>query len=308
MRRLAYAGLALAGTICASRADAATWSSGGIFLPLGHGARSHGMGGAGVTLLRDDTAVYWNPANLSWNERRSGLTVMVAEIFPGVGDGYQTLGYGRRAGAVLGDSLQSVRTGKWGYGLFYSHLGLDFDSGLWSENTIRLAGAWGFCNYASLGIATKIDWLQNDFTKGGASGFGIDLGLSALFTDHVFVALVARDVFSRVRFDNETTQDQEAQLDLGLEYLASRSWSVLGEVTSRDDLLSRTRVAVEWRERREILALRAAYTLLAGGDSRAYPSAGFGVRWERFQLDYGVSFEGDDAMGTKQRLSLQVRL
>lgn len=303
---VASAGLALG--CSAVRATAADWSSGGIFLPLGHGARAHGLGGSGVTLLRDDTAVYWNPANLTWSERRSGLTVMVAEIFPGVGDGYQTLGYGRRTGTTLGDSVQSVRTSRWGYGLFYSHLGLDFETSTWSENTIRLAGAWGFCNYASLGAATKVQWLQSDFEAGGATGFGLDLALSALVTDRLFAAFVARDVFTRVQFDTDTTQDQETQLDVGLEFLARRSLTILGEGSMRDGSFARTRFAAEWRERRNILALRGAYTFLSGGDARAYPSAGLGVRWERFQLDYGVSFEGDDAMGTKQRMSLQVRL
>jgi hypothetical protein len=286
--------------------SAAGWSAGGLFLPLGHGARAHALG-SGVALLRDDAAVYWNPANLGWSEGQ-GLTLMVAEIFPGVGDGYQTLSYGRRSSTLLGGEEQKLRPARWGYGLFYSRLGLDFDTSSWSENTARLAGSMALANYASVGMAVKILWLDSGFESGGAFGAGLDIGLSALVTERLFAALVGRDLFTRVHFDTDTYQSQAAELDLGAEYRLRPAWSLLGETAFREGGLRRANAGVEARFHDDVLALRAGWTALYTGETRSLPSAGLGVRWDRFQLDYGVSFDGDDALGTKQRLSLHVGL
>lgn len=75
------------------------------FLNIGAGARSLGMGGAGITTTADATAGYWNPARLAAIQNNPQLTLMHAEYFSGIGkydfaglalptaDGRRTLGF-----------------------------------------------------------------------------------------------------------------------------------------------------------------------------------------------------------------------
>jgi hypothetical protein len=287
---------------------ASDFSTGGIFLPLGHGGRAHALGGAGVAAERDDGAASWCPSNLAWSENRSGLTLMHAQIFPEVGSGYESLSYGRRSSRELGVKGQLLQPSRWGFGIFVGHLGLDFDTSGWSENRIQASGAFAFNNFTTVGLAVRYLGLSTDFDSGNARGGGFDLSVSTLLARRLFFALVGRDVFTRVKFDTGTWQTESPSYDMGLEYWGGSRGSAVGQVTFREGTVRRADLGLEWRAWPKVLALRGGWSMVTSGDSRSFLSAGAGFRFSRFRLDYGASFDGEDALGVKQRVSLQVGL
>jgi len=304
MRR-AHAWIVLVAAAGCGPVHAATFARGGVFMPLGHGARAHGMGGAVVASTLDDAAVAWNPASLTWIPQSAGLTLMHAELMPGVDHGYDTASFGRAAGPQLGSGDEALRPSRYGYGLLLAHLGLDLDTSSWSENALVLAGAMALENFISVGASVKYIGVSNDFADGDGRGAGIDLAATALVTDRISAALVIHDFWTRVRFDTQTWQTQPRTADLGVALRVRSAWLV--EVDTRfGQHLQSTAVGVEWEALRDLAWLRGGWTSVAIGEARGYPSAGAGLRYNRFGIDYGISFDDADALDLGQRVSLHV--
>jgi hypothetical protein len=306
MRQAAFAVVLL--TALAQPAGATDFSTGGTFLQLGHGARAHGLGGAGTVLFRDDSAVYWNAANLAWLSPRLGATFMHASILPGITDGYQTGSVAHAPGQPLGTPEQSVRPRRFGLGLFVSHLGFDFESGsTWGETVLLIGAGYAFTNFASVGLGVKGLQVSNDFESADASGAGLDLSLSVLVTDRLSAAIVGTDVWTRVRWDTSRWETLSAAMTLGFEYRLAARWTVVADVVVRESATQRLSLGGEWQAFRQLLFLRAGMTSRTPGESRNYPSFGAGVRAQRFLVDYGVSFDSDDGLETGHRFSLGIQ-
>ena len=301
------AALALACLGVASVCGASDFSTGGTFLALGHGARAHALGGAGAALLRDDSAAYWNAANLAWLTPRAGATFMHANILPGITDGYQTGSVAHAPGVLLGETQQSVRPHRYGYGIFVSHMGFDFDSGsTWGETTFLVGFGYAFSNFASVGLGLKALRVANDFVSADASGSGLDLSLSVLVTDRLSAAIVGRDVWTRVRWDTSNWETLDPAVTLGLELRPRARWVGVADVTLRESTLRRLALGVEWQAYRDLLWLRGGLTSVTPGESRTFPSFGTGVAYTRVRFDYGVSFDHEDALETGHRFSLGI--
>jgi hypothetical protein len=293
----------------ATGARGADFSTGGTFLGLGHGARAQALGGAAIALTRDDAAAYWNPANLAWLEGRPGVTLMHATLLPGIDDGYDTASFGRGAGERLGLDDQSRRPTRWGYGLFASHLGFDFESGKsWSENALQLAGACALNNYTTLGMSLKLLRASNDFESANASGAGVDLGVTFLLSDRWTASVVGRDLWTRLAWDTDKKETLTPTLTGGLEARAGRRWSAEADFGLREGRLDRVMAGLEWRPYRDLLSLRGGWTTLRAGEVRGYPSAGAGLHYDRIDVDYAASFDDADAFDIGQRVSLRIGL
>lgn len=288
-------------------AAGADFSSGGAFLNLGHGARLHGLGTAGVAMVRDDAAVYWNPANLAWVQRQNGVTLMHADILDQVDDGYDSFSFGRAAGERLGETSQLLRPTRFGYGLFISHLGFTFASGKdWSENVFQFAAAMAVNNYTSVGMGIKGLQANNDFDSADGQGVGLDLGLTVLVFDQLTAVIVGRDVWTRVHWDTGRWETLEPSVTAGFELRPARRWEVEADLSLRQGSLHTAAGGVECQVYRDLFWLRAGATFVVPGESRFYPSAGAGVRYSRLVLDYGAGFDEEDSMGIAQRVSLRV--
>jgi hypothetical protein len=296
------------GALAAAPSAASDFSTGGAFLPLGHGARAYALGGAGVALIRDDSAVYWNPANIAWASTRNGLTFMHAEILPSVNDAYNTLSYGRAVGPRLGEPGQIERPTRWGVGVFFSHMGFDFESGkTWSENLILVGGSYAVTNYASVGIGLKVLRALNDFDTANATGAGLDLGLTVVVFENLTASLVGRDVWTRVSWDTSKWETLAPAVTLGFEYRPVRRWAAVGDFILRESAVQRGAAGLEWQAFRDLLWLRAGATVVIPGGSRTYPSAGIGLHYRSFFLDYAASFDEESALETGHRASLRVQ-
>jgi hypothetical protein len=298
--------LLLLAALYAVPARGAEFSTGGSFLPLGHGARAYALGGVGVAVLRDDEAVYWNPANLAWLGSRNGVTLMHADILPGVEDGYDTVSFARTYGERLGESSQVIRPTRWGYGFFVSHLGFDFTSGAgWSESVVQGGVAIAINNFASAGLGVKGLFLSNDFDTAGATGAGFDLGVSVLLVDRITAAVVGRDVFTRVSWDTSKHETLAPSLTLGFEYRPHRRWTTEVDFMLREGAAQRAAAGLEWQVFRNLVWLRGGLTMVTPGERRTYASTGAGLAFSHFVLDYGVSFDAEDALEDGHRVSLR---
>ena len=285
----------------------ADFSSGGAFLQLGHGARLHGLGSAGVAMLRDDAAAYWNPANLAWLQRQNGVTLMHADILDQIDDGYDSFSFARAAGERLGEASQPLRPSRFGYGLFLSHLGFTFASGRdWSENVFQFAAAMAVNNYASVGMAIKGLQANNDFDNADGEGIGLDLGLTVLVFDRLTAVIVGRDVWTRVHWDTGRWETSEPVVTAGFELRPAQRWNVETDLSLRQGGLHTAAGGVECQVYRDLFWLRGGATFVVPGESRLYPSAGVGVRYSRFVLDYGAAFDEEESLGIGQRVSLRV--
>ncbi len=288
-------------------APAAEFSTGGTFLNLGHGARLHGLGTAGVALLRDDGAAYWNPANLAWIPHQNGVTLMHADILDQIDDGYDSFSFGRTAGVRLGDASQPLRPTRWGYGAFVSHLGFTFGSGNgWSENTFLFAAAMALNNFTTVGAGFKGLQAQNDFEATDGQGAGLDLALTVLVFEKLTAAVVGRDVWTRVRWDTSTWETLHPALTLGFEYRPAARWNVMADLVLRQSAVDTAALGVECQPYRDAFWVRGGITSHTPGESRIYPSAGAGVRLSRLVFDYGAAFDDDESLGVGQRVSLRV--
>ena len=293
--------------LVASPLQATEFSQGGAFLPLGHGARTHALGNAAVGLMRDDGAIYWNPANLAWLQQTTGFTFMHADLLEGMGDGYNTLSFGRATGARLGLSQQQLRPARWGYGVFLGRLGVEFPSGkTWAENTITFGVALALNNFTSIGVGLKALVANNDFESADGSGAGFDLALTVLVLERLTLAMVGRDVWTRVRWDTSTWETLKPSVTLGLELRPAPAWTSEVDFIFRQGTLQATAIGLEWETFRDLLWLRGGLYVLRPGDSRLAPSTGAGVRFSRMVLDYGVRFDEEDAQGIGHRVSLRV--
>jgi hypothetical protein len=141
---------------------------------------------------------------------------------------------------------------------------------------------------------------------GRCDGFGFDLGVSVLVKDNWFASVVWRDLYTRVSFDTETAQTLSPGLDFGVDWELHRGWSGEVDAILREGTLQRIAGGLEWRTYHELVAVRAGFTVVQTGETRTYPTAGAGLRWSHFGLDYGVSFDADDAFGLGHRFALRV--
>ena len=134
-------------------AEAGEGSRGGTFLPLGWDARGQALGGAGALLVRDEGAVYWNPANLVFLDS-PGAGIGTMQPFPGLANRYTVLsaGTGLLDRRVSRDGLVTVR--RLALAVSVSHLGLDLAGGsAWNEGTGGVSVAWSFNAYNYIGLS-----------------------------------------------------------------------------------------------------------------------------------------------------------
>jgi hypothetical protein len=286
--------------VAAGVSQAGDYSTGGTFLQLGHGARAHGLGGGGVALMRTDDAAYWNPANLAWLQKKNSITFMQASILPGIEDGYSTLTFGRGIGDRLGLETQQWRPTRGAYGLFLSHMGLQFDSGKkWSENVLKLSTALALNSYTSVGAGVKLLQANNDFESADGRGVGIDLAF-------LRAALVGRDLWTRIEWDTKTHEVVDRTFTAGVEYAIWRT-AVVADWVIRRKATERFILGAELGLFRERLVVRGAVTSLQAGEARVWPSGGVGISLANLTFDYGASFDEADALDVGHRASLRLQ-
>lgn len=270
--------------------DAGTESA----LNLGAGAKAVAMGGAGLVLVDTANSLLWNPANLAFAPAMT-ITVQHALLFGDtnhdtVAFNYPTLDYG--GGGI---AFRRMETGglerRDAFNLPAGSFGL-------MEQEATLGYAYPFLPYLAGGLSVKIHDLRLDGLESMAPG--MDLGVLFNYPGYTFHAS-GTNVFRSVRVGLSCRNAVTPVLTLAENHdRLFTNWRAgaglaLSFMPQWQDQLQ-VAVDVEKPEAAQMrLHVGLDYSLwkmvsLRGGWDQEYVSAGLGVRYQNFTLDYAVSF------------------
>lgn len=274
--------------------------TGAAFLSVGVGARAAGLGGAYTAVAEDPSALYWNPAGLSIQNRREVLA-----SYSGWADArHHFLGY-----------VQPTRWGALGMGgLFVGQNQLEGRSesrertGSFgaSDAAVFLSAARPLSPSLRTGLGVKL--IRQTIAAEEAQGYAVDVGVSFAPVHRPWrLGLAARNwgpkmSFVREKYSLPTTLGGGVSAGLGSLGLASLDvdWSPVNKQTS-------VKGGVEWAPA-SALRLRGGYTAaltnVPAGEVLSGLVWGLGVGRGAYRLDYAYT-PGND-LGSVQHLSVGV--
>ncbi len=307
MRRLILILFAL--TVCVATGARADYSEGGAFRLPGYGARAWGMGGAAIATVDDESAVSWNPAMLSLiGANTAGASYI--NLIPGATARQSQVAYAHILQRATHDDGQQTY-GRHVVGAMYTNLSLELAGGEnYSENFVRLAYAYAPDYFVSFAIAGDLFFSDSDIPGFDALGSSVDFAARLTLTEHIRVAAVARNAFSRYSFDKGQDFRKQRAFVFGASTDALQHVTVEGNLVFDHGDLARTIGGFESDYFLNVLAIRAGYALLDSGESRGIPYFGFGLRAMngRFLIHYNANLDDDKAFEDTHRFSLSVSI
>jgi len=291
---------------CAAGANAQDGSGGtrSIFA-VGAGSRAIAMGGSFVALGDDPSALYYNPAALRAN-RHFGVMLNHIQLFSGFSDAsYDFLGIVYPTLSVGSIGLGFMTAGTGGIREFdeYSR---ELGEISYRESQAMLAYGfdlpWNLLGRLTLGSSIKI--LHQRVGDYSDTGSGIDVGLlyRTKYMEGFTIGANMQDIVGAETKLQETSDKVDRTMMFGAGY--SRRFgngSVLNlttqyDIPERDD--SDVRFGAEFVFK-DLLGVRVGY------DSEQI-TAGVGITWRGYQVDYGY-FSRTDA-GSSHPISLSARI
>jgi hypothetical protein len=276
------------------------------FVTVPGGAREFAMGGAAVALTEDSNATLLNPARLvylhgfSANATYSRLTedIPVDRL-----EGSVAIPIGSDISAPL---QRGSKTRRAAVGIAFEALGLDLSQGSrYAETQLTVAGAWAPSNFASLGLGGRVMLAGSDNVEGlSASGYGVDAGLSMALDPHIEGAIMVRNLFGGVKYEeSENGEDALRTVTLGLA-LHRTGW-IYGEADLVLESQGTYRVQLGGEVTiLDLISARGGLKQWLSPDTRSIFTAGAGVRIPLVRVDYGVEFDDKDALGMAHRLTV----
>ena len=187
----------------ASFADTTSDSAGGAaaFLKIGVSARGVGMGGIGVADFSGADSVYWNPANIAYQEPKQDM-ISTSCNMP-LDRSYKFFGF-------------STRVGKLAYAIGWGRFEVDdilrtdnngnilgtFDD---KEDAIWLSAGYRFRSDVAFGVSLK--FLNQDVYTYSADGVGVDLGIAYKPTDKLSLGLSVSNIGAELDWDDKSEND-----------------------------------------------------------------------------------------------------
>jgi len=320
---LALLAAALGGAI-PLRAD--EYSRGGTFILPGWDAKGAALGGAAVALSQDESAAYWNPANLTFlPSARFGLGTM--EPVPGVGSRYSVLSAamsfserreGTRWGSGPGESPSDTSLTEGGpaaswdtmpwrraaVALSASHLGLELAGGSrWNESTIAVSGAYAPRPGTSLGVTVRGMKSWTDLADAGSWGVTFDAGVVERLTDHAWIAATGKNIFGLVSYPERVdTLDSTWNIALACRGLFDRV-SMECDAVIAHRAIDRLLVGVELLLVPKLLSVLGGAEVRMTGGERVIPSVGVATTFRYAEIAISSSFDPIDAFGIETRVS-----
>lgn len=290
-------------------------NSAAAYIRMGIGARIIAMGEAGSAAANDVTAAYWNPAGLSDLKDIEFTTTYSLDM--GYDRTYQhaAVAYHFSFGTM---ALNWVNAG------VTDIVGTDAnnnDTGVFnnSENNIALSYANRY-KKLSYGISPKL--YTSSLDSDTEMGFGLDLGARYDINQYLVAGIMLRDLYGTLAEDRipyqvqaglaaypflgvtlaadlHYEQEEDPYLIFGAEY-----WTNIGKDPEADSKLSVINVQEQntWTD----LFTHFQTGLRVGfNDNRL--SAGAGIRFRNFQLDYAYRIGNHDIFGDDHMLGLILR-
>ncbi len=272
---------------------------------VGAGSRAISMGGAFVALGDDPSALYYNPAALRAN-RHFGITLNHIQLFSGFSDANYDF---------LGIVYPTLSAGSVGLGVMTAGTGgiREFD-----EYSRELGEISYRESQAILGYAVDLPWnLLGRFTLGSSikilhqrvgdysdTGSGIDVGLlyRTKYIEGFTIGANLQDIVGAETKLQETSEKVDRTMMFGAAYSRRfENGSVLNltaqyDIPERDDNDMRFGAEFVFKD---LLGVRVGY------DSEQV-TAGIGIAWRGYQVDYGY-FSRTDA-GSSHPLTLSARI
>lgn len=297
----------LALSVAASPLLAGESSRGGTFLPMSWSARGAGLGGAATLLIRDDRSAYWNPANICFLFSPQ-ITVGSTRPVPDLDNWYTVLSAGTGLLDVRmrdGDTPVMRRVG---IAVTATHLGLELARGSsWNEGSFGLSFAFAPNHYNSLGFSLRTMKSWTDLEEAGAWGMALDIGWTALLSEHLWFAVVGKDLFSTVSYPN-VDEKLDPLLSIGLAYIGLfNRVSIESDMIFRDGILDRIIAGAEVHIKGEMLYVSGGIDTRYYGGERTIPSFGVGSVLTSIEIALAFVFDPEDAFGRKTLASIGYR-
>lgn len=280
------------------------YSRGGTFLPMGWDARGEAVGHAATILVRDDRSVYWNPANLTFlSSPRISLGSM--KPVPGMDAWYSVLSAGTglmdtRSHPDLHHTMRRL-----GVGIMVSHLGLELAGGSrWNEGTFGISAAFSPNHYNSIGVTWKVMKSWTDLDDAGASGMAVDFGWTALVRGKLWLAVVGRNFASRVSYPERDEEiDPVWNFAAAYDRMADRV-SAEFDVVFKNGEFNRFLLGAEAVVVSDLLFVLGGVDYRLNEGKRTIPSFGVGAMYHGIEISLAFTFDPEDALGRKTRLTV----
>lgn len=289
-------------------ATAGESSRGGSFLALGWDAKGEGLGGAASVLARNEESAYWNPANLV-HVQKIGIGISSVQLVEGLPSRFSTLAIGGGIGEQRIENEETQRWHRFALALSASTLGLELARGsMWRENSAAISAAFAFASYSSVGITVRGLWNDTDIADSEASGWAIDFGVAERISRHVWFAIAAHNVASRVYYPERSEIIDPAwnfaMAALCLPFNASMEFDTVIKRSAIDKLLFGAQLPLHER----YLSILGGLEVRLKEGERTIPAFGFLSSVGPATISAGFRFDPLDAFGRRTNFSLSFAL
>ncbi len=239
--------------------------------------RAVGLGETYVAMTGDAGSLWWNPGSAGWLEHSEAF-ISYHEWFMDIRDVYGGLAY-------------ATRMGVFGLGLVYSGTsGIEgWDAN--NEETTLFGQTSGIVNFtysrkagrtATVGLNFK--GLYDRIADETGFGFGIDLGANILVASKIRIAGVVKDIGTSMKYGS-TSASLPMSLRAGIAYSPLKDINVLLDGEYLRFAKPNVHFGIEYWVK-EIVALRAGLKTKPNEGLQSYYTAGLGIKYQQFFLDY----------------------
>jgi hypothetical protein len=267
------------------------------YLTIGVGGRVSGMGEAGVAIVDDPTAAYWNPAGLAASDR-SAAAFAYHNWIQDVSGQFAAGNY------------------RWGHSALALHyLGLNVDDlehrtsptaepiGTFGSHDLAIGASYAHQFVAGLRLGATFKYLWESIYVESSKGWAMDFGVqhTGLFPG-LSLGATLKDVGKMSALRNEAPS-LPSRFRIGAAYeliqISQPEIMIVADAEKPLDGDFKGHFGLEVRPVAP-LAIRGGY--IAGIESRSF-AAGFGIHWAQFHLNYAYA-PFKENLGEGHRMSL----